>query len=450
VTVDASGMLDGVVRPTLRRSTGTTRSRRPSRSARPSTRRCRSSTRTSDRCSTSGSAASRRGSCSPSCSTWPTWPTPSATRVATSAPIPLGGYQVLPRADAGYIIPTVGGEQLTSIWDLADVPTSEGGVPELHLVKNIIGNLSRMAGGSGSFEGKPFEIPPAPAPSTATSVAAPPSPRRSASPTGMSLGEIVSFPILDDPLSAAVLLFGEDAPPVSFIEIAPPPIDFGYNAQVLAHPVRPRRRLPRGEPDRRPRGRGRGRPARRDGLQLARPDQRQPAQRALPRGRLRRQPRPALHRARWPHRGQRRRFGSPSLGVAEARSAGRGYVRLEAGLDLFDESLTIPRRPRGRQVPRRRDRPRRAGPPIWSAARPRCGDAVCIFRPVVQLDAGLAFSGEASGRRREGVERLLGGRLGAGGRELVVSAGVPARAPRRSPPDPQRRALRRRAFRRPR
>jgi hypothetical protein len=84
-------------------------------------------------------------------------------------------------------------------------------------------------------------------------------------------------------------------------------------------------------------------------------------------------------------------------GVAEATFRGSGYVRLEGGLDLFDESLAIPKAGRGDgkfhldEIAKVVTSHRIGG----GGADPSIADALCIFRPVVQLDAGLSFGGTA-------------------------------------------------------
>lgn len=305
----------------------------------------------------------------------------------TAVIVPLGGYEVLPRSPQPFFKPT----SYATLWER----------PELALIKDLVGKLSAAAGGSRTFTPPPAQRTPTP-PGTAA-----PTTRRTSSTTFQgkpakkpTFGEVVKFPILNDPMSAATLLFGGEAEPVSFIEIAPPPVDFGMSIKFertlfdldvaflqaklsvgLEGAVGVVLRVGIGYSSH---GLTTGDPL--DGLYLV---DAYDGERSLPfvalGGRV------SAH--------VDGRFAV--AGIAEATFSGSGYVRLEGGLDLFDESLAIPEEGRGDgkfhvdEMARVVDGHRISGPDKSAA------DFFCIFRPTVQLYAGLNFSGTA---RLAGIE----------------------------------------------
>lgn len=305
--------------------------------------------------------------------------------------IQLGGYQMLPRDDeAGFFNPP----GMDSLWDLAH--TGEGGLPEMVLVKNVMTSLSKMAGGGTTFTPPAPRTPPEPGSFNGDLGGSSGFSGAVQKPKGASLGQVVSFPVLDDPLSAATLLFGNEAAPVSFIEIAPPAVDFGYNVKFsrtlfdlnvgfleaklsvgLEGAVGVVLRVGMGYSSH---GLTTGNPV--NGLYLV---DAYDGNRDLPFIALGGRVSASVDG----------RFAV--AGIAEATFRGSGYVRLEGGLDLFDESLTIPAAGRGDgkfhvDEMARVVKGHRIG---GGGAAPSIADAFCIFRPVVQLDAGLAFGGSA-------------------------------------------------------
>jgi hypothetical protein len=305
--------------------------------------------------------------------------------------VPLGGYQVLPRGESstGFFYP----EGMTSFWDL------EADYPEIRAVRSVVQSLSKLAGGSSSFEppAVPSVTPPEPGRwgdvdlggSTEVEFGGPP--RKAVG----DLGSIVSFPVLDDPLSAATLLFGNDAAPISFIEVAPPAVDFGksirfkrtlFDLEVaflearlsvgLEGAVGVTLRVGMGYSSH---GLTSGNPL--NGLYLV---DAYDGNRDLPfvsiGGRV----------------GASVDGRFAVAGVASADFRGSGYIRLEGGLDLFDESVTIPKAGRGDGKFHVDEMVRVAtGHHLPGVDPGHPLNAVCIFRPVVQLDAGLAFGATA-------------------------------------------------------
>ena len=295
-----------------------------------------------------------------------------------TAPLELGGYQVLPREDKGFFAPDSGG-----VWD----------EPVLARIKTLVASLSRSAGGPKEFTPPAPAVPAEPGSAAATTrtTAKPPAAKPSKSAV---FKQVVKLPILDNPMSAATLLFGGESAPVSFIEIAPPAVDFGMSVKFertlfdldvgfleaklsvgLEGAVGVVLRVGIGYSSH---GLTTGDPL--NGLYLV---DAYDGDRPLPFVAL-------------GGRVAARVDGRFAVaGIAEATFRGSGYVRLEGGLDLYDESLAIPEEGRGDgmfhvdEMLRVVDGHRIDGPA------PSPADFFCIFRPTVQLDAGLSFGGTA-------------------------------------------------------
>lgn len=301
------------------------------------------------------------------------------TPMAKGTFVDLGGYTVLPKAESGFFEPETGG-----VW----------AVPELAFIRELIGTLSSSAGGSKTFTPPAPQVPAKPGaprvttgPATTTFTGTPP--KRS------SFGQIVSMPILDNPMSAATLLFGGEVDPVSFIEIAPPPVDFGLSIKFsrtlfkldvafleaelsvgLEGAVGVVLRVGVGYSSH---GLTSGNPV--NGLYLV---DAYDGERDLPLialgGRV---------SARVDGR-------FAVLGIAEATFSGSGYVRLEGGLDLYDESPAIPEAGRGDGMFHVDEMARVIKGHRIDGPEASLADAFCIFRPTVNLEAGLAFGGSAT------------------------------------------------------
>ena len=298
--------------------------------------------------------------------------------------IPLGGYVVLPDEESGeekgYFTPPGDGE----VWD----------DPALGFIKDLVTKLSAAAGGSKKFVKPTATTPKAPGTwdgnlnsSSTTQVSSTPLKRAALKP-------VVSMPILDNPLSAATLLFGGEVEPVSFIEIAPPAVDFGMSVKFertlfdlnlgaiearlsvgLEGAVGVTLRVGVGYSSH---GLTSGNPL--NGLYLV---DAYDGNRALPMVAL-------------GGRVSVRVDGRFSVvGIAEATFSGSGYVRLEGGLDLFDESLVIPEAGRGDGMFHVDEMLRVVDGHQIGATKNTAADLFCIFRPTVQLQAGLAFSASA-------------------------------------------------------
>ena len=298
--------------------------------------------------------------------------------------IPLGGYVVLPDEEAGeekgYFTPPGDGE----VWD----------DPALGFIKDLVTKLSAAAGGSKKFVKPTATTPKAPGTwdgnlnsSSTTQVSSTPLKRAALKP-------VVSMPILDSPLSAATLLFGGEVEPVSFIEIAPPAVDFGMSVKFertlfdlnlgaiearlsvgLEGAVGVTLRVGVGYSSH---GLTSGNAL--NGLYLV---DAYDGNRALPMVAL-------------GGRVSVRVDGRFSVvGIAEATFSGSGYVRLEGGLDLFDESLVIPEAGRGDGMFHVDEMLRVVDGHQIGATKNTAADLFCIFRPTVQLQAGLAFSASA-------------------------------------------------------
>lgn len=301
---------------------------------------------------------------------------------ATEVLIPLGGYTVLPAEDAGYFSPAADGVAYT-VWD----------VPELKIIKDLVENLSAAAGGAKKFS-KPAPVtPPKPGSWDGNLNSSSSSSFEGTPPKKPTLKQVVRMPILDNPLSAATLLFGGEVEPISFIEIAPPAVDFGMSVKFertlfdlnlgaiearlsvgLEGAVGVTLRVGIGYSSH---GLTSGDPL--NGLYLV---DAYDGNRALPMVAL-------------GGRVSVRVDGRFSVvGIAEAEFSGSGYVRLEGGLDLFDESLTIPEAGRGDGM-FHVDEILRVVDGHRIGEEKSAADAFCIFRPTVQLQAGLAFSATA-------------------------------------------------------
>ena len=294
--------------------------------------------------------------------------------------IPLGGYTVLPREDAGYFSPPGDG----TVWD----------DPALGLIKDLVTKLSASAGGSKKFAKPAAVTPKAPGTWDGTSTSSSTTAVSSTPLKRSALKPVVSMPILDNPLSAATLLFGGEVEPVSFIEIAPPAVDFGMSVKFertlfdlnlgaiearlavgLQGAVGVTLRVGLGYSSH---GLTSGDPL--NGLYLV---DAYDGNRALPMVAL----------------GGRvavRVDGRFSVAdIAEATFSGSGYVRLEGGLDLFDESLVIPEAGRGDGMFHVDEMLRVVDGHRIGAVKDTAADLFCIFRPTVELQAGLAFSASA-------------------------------------------------------
>ncbi len=307
----------------------------------------------------------------------------SINEAGPAQPYDIGGYQLLPSTDRGYFEANAG----QTLWD----------EPEFLALKGVIDRISRLTG-SGSFDPEPQTVPAAPGdaprPGTADLSGAP-----TKSKGAGQLSQFVSLPALSQPLSLATLVMGgEVAHDISFLEVSPPPISFGYvvryeqtlfdldiafleaNLSVaLDGAVGVTLRVGFGYSSR---GLTSGNPL--YGIYLV---DAYDGDRDLPAIAL----------------GARiaaRVDGSfaidvAGVDVANARFHGSGYVRLEGGLDLFDESLAISARGRGDGMFHLDEIATVVTSHRISAKAPAATSALCIFRPVVQLDAGLRFSGEA-------------------------------------------------------
>jgi len=306
----------------------------------------------------------------------------SVREAGPATPYAIGGYQVSPKAGRGYFEASSG-----DLWAQS----------EFAALKLIIDRIARLTG--SSFDPGPQTMPSdpgdAPKPGTADLSGAP-----TKSKGAGKLTDVVSMPALSQPLSLATLVLGgEVAQDISFLEIAPPPISFGKairyeqtlfdldvafleaNLSVgLDGAIGVTLRIGFGYSSR---GLTSGNPL--YGIYLV---DAYDGDRDLPAIAL-----GARISARVDGR-----FGIAVAGidVASARFKGSGYVRLEGGLDLFDESLAISARGRGDGMFHLDEIATVVKSHTISAkSTPSPADVLCIFRPVVQLDAGLRFSGEA-------------------------------------------------------